>query len=94
MADRTLQERFTEALVAIGEKPVHTASRKWTQITKTQMFIGVPDCPVLMPVPRHNNRYPMYYYLGKAGSIRYGRTYTKSIPCPVSVVHHLLMIAR
>ncbi len=60
----TLQQRFAKALEQRGEKLVKTTSKVWVYSAPSGTLDGKP----------------VYFYLGKAGSLRIGRTMADSRP--------------
>ncbi len=75
----TLQKRFAAALEARGEVLVKKTERYWVYTRRRPLtdrgWIG---------------NTPLYYYLGKAGAVRVGRTIAESSAVREELKHRLL----
>jgi hypothetical protein len=71
----TIHDRLVAALTARGETLVPGRSTKYTVLTRTK---------------RDTGESLGFYFVGRAGALRFGRTVTESIPVPVSIRKRLL----
>lgn len=66
MAKRTLQQRFVSALLARGE----------TEVKRTSRYVVLTDQLTTRSGPDN----PFYFYVGRSGGLRQGRTVALSFP--------------
>jgi hypothetical protein len=71
----TIHDRLVAALIARGETLVPGRSSKYTVLTRTS---------------RETGQKIGFYFVGRAGALRVGRTATESIPVPAAVRARLL----
>jgi hypothetical protein len=71
----TIHDRLVAALTARGETLVPGRSTKYTVLTRTK---------------RDTGESLGFYFVGRAGALRVGRTVTESIPVPEAVRARLL----
>jgi hypothetical protein len=71
----TIHHRLVAALIARGESLVPKRSTKYTVLTRTR---------------RDTGESLGFYFVGRAGALRVGRTVTESIPVPETIKKRLL----
>jgi hypothetical protein len=71
----TIHDRLVAALIARGESLVPKRSTKYTVLTRTR---------------RDTGESLGFYFVGRAGALRVGRTVTESIPVPATIRRRLL----
>jgi hypothetical protein len=71
----TIRDRLVAALTAQGETLVPGRSSKYIVLTRTS---------------RETGQKIGFYFVGRAGALRFGRTVTESIPVPVAIRRRIL----